>query len=262
MKTIVVVAHPDDEILFFSSLLNQADKVIVCFGPCKDQTVSQGREALQNQYPLSNVEWLNIQESDTFLSANWQNPKITDVGLSVRRNQRQYQQNFNNLVKTLKSTLLGCDQVYTHNPWGEYGHEEHISVFKAVCSAIKGTDTKVYVSSYISDRSTPLFNAQKYLLKSPIITAKIPQKLCKQIKDLYITTECWTWDEHYEWPQSEIFIEATPSASLAENQASICTANPPVMMLTSSFKRSFLTALLARILPQDVKNSIKKMLGK
>ena len=44
MKRIIIVAHPDDEILFFSSLLKTVDKIVVCFGPSKNQTLSKGRE--------------------------------------------------------------------------------------------------------------------------------------------------------------------------------------------------------------------------
>ena len=68
MKRIIIVAHPDDEILFFSSLLNTVDKIVVCFGPSKNQTLSKGREKLKSQYPLSSVQWLNIHQSDTYLS--------------------------------------------------------------------------------------------------------------------------------------------------------------------------------------------------
>ena len=116
MKRVIIVAHPDDEILFFSSLLNKVDKIIVCFGPSKNQTVSKGREKLQSQYPLSKVQWLNMQESDTCLSANWNNPVVTDAGLKVRLNKEEYRENFKKLVNNFESILDEYDEIYTHNP--------------------------------------------------------------------------------------------------------------------------------------------------
>ena len=49
---IVIVAHPDDEILFFSSLLAKARKVLICFGPSYDKVISSGRRALKKDFPL------------------------------------------------------------------------------------------------------------------------------------------------------------------------------------------------------------------
>ena len=260
MKRVIIVAHPDDEILFFSSLLNKVDKIIVCFGPSKNQTVSKGREKLQSQYPLSKVQWLNMQESDTYLSANWNNPVVTDAGLKVRRNKEEYRENFKKLVNNFESILDEYDEIYTHNPWGEYGNEEHVSVFNAVCSTIGERDTNVYVSSYVSDRSSILFNVQKQLLESNIIIGKIPRDLCVRIKDLYINTECWTWANDYEWPQSEIFIKVNTLTSQIKKQENVPTSNPPTMMFTRSFKRNILRQMVSRVLSAGLKKRIKLIL--
>ena len=260
MKKILVVAHPDDEILFFSSLLDKVDKIIVCFGPSKNQTVSKGREKLQSQYPLSTVQWLNIQESDTHLSADWNNPIVTDAGLKVRYNKEKYQENFKKLVNNLESILEEYDEIYTHNPWGEYGHEEHVSVFKAVCSLVGEKDKSVYVSSYLSDRSSILFNIQKHLLESDIIVGKISQDFCVKIKDLYINAECWTFYKDYEWPQSEIFIKVKTHVPEIKKQENVTSTNPPTMLFTKSFKRNILSNIVSRILPVVLKKQIKLIL--
>ena len=83
MKKAIVVAHPDDEILFFSSVLEAVDEIIICFGPSSSNVVSDGRKRLQGKYPLKNIEWLNIQESNVFLSANWNSPKLNEYGIDV-----------------------------------------------------------------------------------------------------------------------------------------------------------------------------------
>ena len=45
---------------------------------------------------------------------------------------KKYINNFDILVKKLTFELKDFKNVFTHNPWGEYGHEEHIQVFKAI----------------------------------------------------------------------------------------------------------------------------------
>lgn len=262
MKKVIVVAHPDDEVLFFSSLLEKVDKVIICFGPSSDKNVTEGRKVLQNQYPLVNIKWLNINESDTFFAANWRNPNITPEGLGVRRNEHQYQENFIKLVEIFKKNLIEYDEVFTHNPWGEYGHEEHVSVFKAVCSAMNGTKTNVYVSSYISDRSKILFDRQKHLLESEIVMEIIPKTLCGTIKHLYIHNDCWTWHDDYAWPNFEVFIKVKTCSSNANDKLGTSTANPPVMLFTKSFKQSFPRRVLVKLLPKRFKQYLKKVINR
>lgn len=260
MKKVIVVAHPDDEILFFSSIIEKVDAVIVCFGPSSTKTITDGRRLLQNRYPLKNIEWLNIQESNVFLSANWDHPKITNNGMLVRRNQNEYQKNFITLVELFKTKLASYNEVYTHNPWGEYGHEEHMSVFRAVCLATESKKTAVYVSSYISDRSKKTFDIQKALLGSELITGKIPKNLCKSIKELYISSGCWTWDDEYIWPDTEVFIKIGNHALLDNKRLKSSTANPPIMFLTRSFKSSYFSRWVGRLLPPTLKNQLKKIL--
>jgi len=51
----IIVAHPDDEIIFFSSILKSASKIIFCFGPAQDKIVSSGREKIKKKLPLNNI---------------------------------------------------------------------------------------------------------------------------------------------------------------------------------------------------------------
>ena len=260
MKKVIVVAHPDDEILFFSSILERVDTVIVCFGPSNNKSITDGRKLLQNRYPLKNIEWLNLQESNVFLSANWDQPTLTDEGILVHRDQNVYQKNFLILVELFKTKLAAYDEAYTHNPWGEYGHEEHILVLKAVWFAAKTKKIDVYVSSYISDRSKNVFEIQKDLLGSDLVAEKIPKNLCDTIKKLYISNGCWTWDDEYTWPESEVFIKLGSGTSIANSKSWSSTANPPVMFLTRSFKISYLGLLIRRLLPPTLKKNLKKIL--
>lgn len=262
MKKAIIVAHPDDEVLFFSSVLEAVDQIIVCFGPSSDDDVTNGRKELQSRYPLKNIEWLNVEESNVFLSGNWNSPKLNDCGMVVSRNKNDYEKNFNHLAELLKLKLSSFDVVYTHNPWGEYGHEEHISVFRAVCVATKSTKTSIYVSSYLSDRSKKVFDIQKALLGPELIVGSIPTSLCHSIKSLYMENNCWTWNDDYIWPYTELFIKISDLSVPAKNKYQNPTANPPVLLLTKSFKQSLGGTMVRRLLPKALKTYIKNLLKK
>ncbi len=45
---------------------------------------------------------------------------------------KDYKENYYKLKNHLKKKLMGYVNIFTHNPWGEYGSEEHIQVYKVV----------------------------------------------------------------------------------------------------------------------------------
>ena len=81
--------------------------------------------------------------------------------------------------------------------------------------------------------------------------------MCESIKKLYILTGCWTFDDDYAWPDSELFIRVETCVSSADEKLWTSTANPPVMFLTKSFKRSLPRLILGKILPQKYKEYFK-----
>ena len=57
----IVVAHPDDEILWASSIIKNAKKVIICFGKTSSLTISKGRIGFSLKAP-KNFYFLNVPE--------------------------------------------------------------------------------------------------------------------------------------------------------------------------------------------------------
>ena len=130
----MVFAHPDDEILWFSSILHQCRSVLVCFGPSATSKESWdgGRAVLMETYPLTKVRFLKVRQSDAFLAANWNKPKEADSGLQLRRRSSLYEKNAEKLLPILEAELKYETLVFTHNPWGEYGNEEYVQVFRVL----------------------------------------------------------------------------------------------------------------------------------
>jgi LmbE family N-acetylglucosaminyl deacetylase len=258
-KKVLIVAHPDDEIIFFSSILKIVDKIIVCFGTSSDNTITEGRKLLQIHYPFQNIEWLNLDETDTYLASNWNKPIPTVNGVKVNRNKSKYNNMYDQLCDIFKKKLAPYDIVYTHNPWGEYGHEEHVSVFNSVQNSIFGCNKKLFVSCYVSDRSEKLYLKQKHILKGETQQGIISKKFCAEIKNLYIKYNCWTWDDNYEWPYAEFFLEVQNYKFLNTNNIDILTANSPIMFFSKSYKKNTIRTIISKNFPKKIIFIIKSI---
>jgi LmbE family N-acetylglucosaminyl deacetylase len=257
----VIVAHPDDEILFFSSLLQNAAKIITCFGPCADPRVSAGRAALRKTPPLPQVIYLNCREANVCDQANWRNPDPTAFGLAVRRQEKAYQDNFATLYRLLDQLIDDGMRLYTHNPWGEYGHEEHVQVFRLVEKIARHRQLDLFVDGFVSDNSFPLSTREAARLGERLEVGHPPHALCQQMMEIYQAQGCWTWRDDYRWPLVEVFfhLPADPPADPPARQSS-ARAYPPLQRFSHSFRRPFYVKWAHRLLPERIKKALRQKL--
>ena len=154
-KSILIMAHPDDEVIFTSSIISKVKKIIICFGESfDDHEVSKGRRRLYREYPLKNAIFLKIKESPRQKRSYvpFLNPIETEYGIKQGScNEKLYKDNFKILVFNLRKYFSDNLNIITHNPWGEYGHPEHVQVHRSVMKIAKDYDCNVYVDSYFSD---------------------------------------------------------------------------------------------------------------
>jgi len=230
----IVVAHPDDEVLWMNSILAQAGRAIFCFGDVAGKRdLSEGRRRLVAGYPLGIVESLEVPESGMFGAAAWPLPVETRDGLAMREELRarkgaaeeRYRANFARVTAALRDRLAGCQVVVTHNPWGEYGHEEHVQVFRAVETVRREQGFALWVSGYCSNASAPLM--WKYLpgLGRPTSPIACDPELAAELKALYTETGCWTWFDDYVWPEWEIFYPWNDTADVPRRAGSVRPLN-------------------------------------
>lgn len=221
-RTALVVAHPDDEILWFSSIVDRVAKTVICFLKSPVQTNwTEGRQRVAKAYPLDNVSFLGLTESRALLGADWLKwPVTTEFGLELKPNPKtfpgfdpqRYVSNFERLVGLLRESLSGVTTVVTHNPWGEYGHEEHVQVHRAVASLQPELGFDLWYSNYCSDRSYRLMLREDSGFRSDYETLPTNPALAKQIEELYRREGCWTWpyDDYVYFP-CESFVKSDPT---------------------------------------------------
>lgn len=232
-NAIVVVAHPDDEVLFASSILAAAKKVIICYNKAPNSSsISQGRQAAFQQFPLKNAVCLNLTESNTYQTTDWRKPVETIYGIKCGRNSDAYARNFHLLTAALDKHLSAGDLVITHNPWGEYGHEEHVQVFRAVAHIKRHSDFRLFVSGYVSDRVLSFMERNIPRLGAPSALLPTDKDLGARLMQHYQTHDCWTWQDGYAWPDYECFYEVSdPDAPLRADQATMSSLPVNVIWL-------------------------------
>jgi hypothetical protein len=248
---VVVVAHPDDEILWFSSILHQCKSVLVCFGPS-----ATSQALVMDNYPLAKVKFLKLKESDAFGAANWNRPKEVDCGLRLPQPRRlRYQENAGRLLRILESELKQETLVFTHNPWGEYGHEEHVQVCRILWNLKQKLGFELYVNSYVSDRSAKLMSRNVDFLEGNPLMRETDRALAHRLKKLYVENDCWTWMDDHEWPQYESFYRVV---SLNESVELDTALGFPMNHLPYKLHQGSIRKVVSKALPETVKSHIKR----
>lgn len=269
-NSVLIVAHPDDEILWFSSIISEVDKIIYVFRDNNNKDVEQGRKNILKKkiLPYSNkIISLDIEEADTLNKADWNMPKLDHYGLKV--SSEKYKHNFTNIKLKLEENLKDYENIFTHNPWGEYGHEEHVQVFKAVHQICNQSKSNIWVSGYFSERSYKLMCHLSHMFSKDFKTFQIDNYFCQKVKQLFIYEKAWTWSNNYNWPLNEnfylikstdLFLKAPTIPTVFSGLHFLLMFNIP--MTYFSILRSKIILILNKIMPEIIFISIVKFYRK
>lgn len=255
----IVVAHPDDEILFFNSVISSDNTIIICYGPSSTKAVSDGREKLKSGYPFRKVVFLDIPEANVYDGVSFAKRKVTSEGVSVTKNSDKYNKNYDQVLERLSSQLSSGDTVFTHNPWGEYGHPEHVQVFNAIYSLMDELKLTIFVNGYVSDKTSDFMFRRLNLISSESFLRNPDDELGQKVKRHYIDNNCWTWNSNYHWPATEIFYRLHRNGEVT-NHLYLNSASLPLTTLTGKFTHGLAKHLASRFLPPEVKAAMKKIL--
>ena len=209
--SILVVAHPDDEILWFGSVVAEVAQIVICFrnDPANPE-LAAARDRVLAEHPFKDrIEWLALDETGAFGHANWPRPETTEFGLHIvkaRQIAKAYRLCYLQLEEKLAPMIRNATSVITHNPWGEYGHEEHVLVHRVVTSLAAPDQKDVWYDNHASSWSEDLMRV--YLDKSErhIVRCEVDAHVMDGIADIYRTHGAWTWFDDYRWFEDEYFV--------------------------------------------------------
>jgi hypothetical protein len=226
----IVMAHPDDEVLWACSALRAAARIVLVFGELKcGPELTEGRRAAMAAFPLPTLDWLEIIEAGTFDSASWRHPRETGYGLYPHRALRvmpsfdpdRYRAQFGLLQDRLRVSLAGMRNVIAHSPWGEYGHEDHVQLFRVVASLAGEMGFTLWVPAYWAPKSEMLMRRNLRFFGRPTPLMPIDKALAGEISQIYRRTRTWTWFDSYVWPESECFLPYVATGAAAGETARV-----------------------------------------
>lgn len=210
-ESIIIAAHPDDEILWFSSIIEKVNSICLCYLECKSNIKwSEGRKKILKEYPLKNITNLGIEEAVVFADRNWNAPKATSHGLEIEAENRakeKYISNYYILKRKIKNAIGKYNHIFTHSPWGEYGNEEHIQVYRIISDLKKEMGFNLWFSNYISNKSIPFAVNYVKTKFSTYFSLNTNKALSNEIISLYKKNECWTWYDNWQCFDTESFIK-------------------------------------------------------
>lgn len=209
-RSVLVVAHPDDEALWYSSILSRVGTIIICFLESTDHPEwNAGRHSVLSNFPFENAYTLGLTEARVFNRGDWFNPRVGEYGMEIAGSdsvRQAYIANHDELYSRLEERLKGSSNVFTHNPWGEYGHEEHVQVYSVVKKLQGELGFDIWCSNYCSNKSYNLMLDRAAALGTQYVTLQADERMGRQLKALYHSAGCWSWYDDYEWFDEETLL--------------------------------------------------------
>lgn len=218
-RSVMVVAHPDDEILWLSGVLAEARPVILCYGaPFGRPQKAAARQRAVAELGLDGLVNLALPEAGVRKDVDWSRPQLTPTGIAIAdaAGEARYVANYGRLLAALRPLLADATDVYTHNPWGEYGHPDHVQVHRAVSALQAELHFTLWFSNYVAPLSWELARSQseatgwteKRILRPDL-------GLAGRLRRIYLRHGVWTWSRLHHWPPTETYYgrPASPQAA-------------------------------------------------
>ena len=260
---ILILSHPDDECLFASSILDKISTLIICFENIpNEENISIGRKNALYKYPLKNLKVIKLcltQSLPSFFPNNWSNIKDKYSGIKGGYEEKSYDKNYHLILNELRKIIPRKSVIFSHNPWGEYGHEDHSQVFKAAFKISNETESKLYVTGYCGNLTKSFSQRKLHLLTSEYFIFQTNYEIFDKLKNHYLRNGCWTWYKKYSLPSIELFYKI--NINLDSNSISNiekCNKYPLLYIDNDYPYKSFIKKSIKKIIPYFVKNFLRK----
>lgn len=173
---ILFVAHPDDEILWFNPAY--FDKIFIFFCDRNDRpAMKEARLRALSEHPfVEKIDFIKLDEPGLFKDKN----KIKEFEVAYHQ--------VKSAMMEIKKTM-SIAELFTHNSKGEYGHYDHILLHYAALEIFGQEALTMWCP-------TQYFKTNQI---AKLTTREIPndRKQFRQIRDVYLKHDAWTWNDDY-----------------------------------------------------------------
>ena len=184
----LLIAHPDDEIIFMWPFINRVQKIICASSDAKNPArawCKRRGECLTEVGKLLGCE-VSIHHNDS----------------EFYRAETRPMPHLKNIAGALLADLDGSDIVATHNAWGEYGHLDHLLCHQVARTHQARTGGDLMVTDIAQEINWLPVTAWKngHVLWKDVpgcaprdMVFHLDMDLYDRIKGIYDAKGCWTW---------------------------------------------------------------------
>lgn len=192
MKVLMVLAHPDDEVLWSYPIIQtkEHDVSLITLSDNKERHGDGPIKALKEVCVVNNINLIDTERvANNFyrIAPRFEAKVLRDI-ISLFRGQ---------IEKAYDS--LKPDYIFTHNPMGEYGHGDHRFVFNLVSSSYDKlclTDICLGNSCHLSTIDKPQFYSKNLFREAHKTHHKLNIDWYHNMKSIYDKHNAWTWGGH------------------------------------------------------------------
>lgn len=162
------MAHPDDEIIFGFPVIKEVNKIIICSSDLNNPErawCGDRKTAFEEVCEYLGVKMVCLDYNSEFYR------------LPTR----------DETLKKMANEILDIvgDDIFTHNPWGEYGHLDHILIHN-----ILKHKNPCYSDIAIDLNWLPIHKTGEFVRE-----VENDLDLYNKIKSIYDKYGCWTWSQ-------------------------------------------------------------------
>jgi len=212
-KILMVMCHPDDEILFGYPIIQDPTvekHLLMCSTDANNPNrawCKNRKFALERICSKLSIDLTCIDLPSSFYRVPTRRPQGVPTGepgdgeSPIRRMTKVIEGNIQKLQKN-------ADFIFTHNPYGEYGHLDHKMIFDLV---LKNTDKKILITDILmksnwSDKDTINKTIKNIYYKNIYKkSCKLDENLLQYCRNEYKKENAWTWSRQ-EQKQCNLYI--------------------------------------------------------